>query len=424
MSAEGSRTDTGVPFNPDNPDVANRGAAPGEGDPVAGAAERAAGHSGPNTVTREGPAEQRGGEQALIGQAGGRPPAPTGGSPDGRSNGARRRGGRGDVNAVVPEAEFTSYYGRPVLKAAPWELDIPAYLFLGGLAGGSSLLSAGADLTGRAALRRTGRVGALVALLGSTYALIHDLGRPARFHHMLRVAKPTSPMSMGTWILSTYGPLAGLAAAGEMRGLLPRRYHEGWVGTLLRLAARPAGLGAAVTAPALASYTAVLLSDTATPTWHDAHRHLPFVFTGSASAAAGGLGMIGSPVAQAAPARRLAVGGALLELAVEQHMERKMGLTAEPLHHGTAGRLMRASRALTLAGTAGTLLLGGRSRLVSALSGAALLAGSACLRFGIFEAGQDSARDPKYAVVPQRERVQQGRATRVPVEPDRSNPEQ
>ena len=105
-------------------------------------------------------------------------------------------------------------------------------------------------------------------------------------------------------------------------------------------------------APAVAAYTAVLLADTATPTWHDAHRHLPFVFVGSASAASGGLGMLGAPVAEAGPARRLAVGGALLELAVENRMEQAMGLTAKPLHEGTAGRLMRASKAFTLAGLA------------------------------------------------------------------------
>jgi hypothetical protein len=87
-----------------------------------------------------------------------------------------------------------------------------------------------------------------------------------------------------------------------------------------------------------------------------------------------------------------------------------MGITAEPLHEGHAGRLMRASKALTVAGTLGTLAVGGRSRLGAAASGAALLAGSACLRFGVFEAGQDSARDPRYTVVPQRERVErQGR---------------
>jgi len=346
----------------------------------------------PATVTRSGPGEPRGAEKAVTGQAGG-----------------RRK--RGDKNAVVPDAEFTSYYGRPILKASPWEKDIPAYLFLGGVAAGSSLLGAGGDLTGRAGLRRTGRLGGMLAILASFGALVHDLGRPARFVNMLRVAKPTSPMSVGTWILTVYGPLSGLAGAAELRGLLPRRLA--WAGRLLGLGARPAGLGAALVAPAVASYTAVLLSDTATPTWHDAHRHLPFVFVGSASAASGGLGMMGSPVGEAGPARRLAVGGALLELAVEHKMEQAMGLTAEPLHEGAAGRLMRVSKACTVAGAAGALLVGGRSRLGAALSGAALLAGSACLRFAVFEAGQESARDPKYVVVPQRERVAQRGVTRA-----------
>ncbi len=359
-------------------------------------AQRATGTGGPNTVTRTGPAAPRGAEQAVPGQAGGRTPG-------------RRK--KGDKNAVVPDAEFTSYYGRPILKASPWEKDIPLYLFLGGLAAGSSLLGAGADLSDRPALRRTGRLGGMVGILISFAALVHDLGRPTRFVNMLRVAKPTSPMSVGTWILTVYGPLAGLAGAAELRGLLPRKLS--WAARLLGLGARPAGLVAAVVAPAVASYTAVLLSDTATPTWHDAHEHLPFVFVGSAAGAAGGLGMIGSPVEQAGPARRLAVGGALLELAVEHKMEQAMGLTAEPLHEGTPGRLMRASKVLTMAGAAGTLLVGRRSRLGAAASGLALLAGSACLRFGVFEAGQDSARDPKYTVVPQRERIAARGATRA-----------
>jgi formate-dependent nitrite reductase membrane component NrfD len=282
---------------------------------------------------------------------------------------------------------------------------------MGGVAAGSSLLSAGADLSGRPALRRTGRLGAIAALTLSLGALVHDLGRPERFHHMLRVAKPTSPMSVGTWILTGYGPFAGLAAASELRHLLPRRLSTGVPGALLRLSGRPAGLVAATIAPAVASYTAVLLSDTATPTWHDARKHLPYVFVGSASAASGGLGMIGSPVAEAGPARRLAVGGALLELAVENRMEKAMGITAEPLHEGTPGRLLRASKTLTAAGALGTLLLGGRSRVGAAASGAALMAGSACLRFGLFDAGQASARDPRYTIVPQRERVARRGAT-------------
>ena len=82
-----------------------------------------------------------------------------------------------------------------------------------------------------------------------------------------------------------------------------------------------------------------------------------------------------------------------------------MGVTAEPLHEGHPGALLKASKALTLAGAAGAVLLGGRNRTAAVVSGAALMAGSACLRLGIFEAGQASARDPKYTVVPQRERL-------------------
>jgi hypothetical protein len=115
--------------------------------------------------------------------------------------------------------------------------------------------------------------------------------------------------------------------------------------------------------------------------------------------------MIGASLGDARPARRLAVGGALLELAAERKMEQAMGITAEPLHNGTAGRLMSASRALTAVGALATALLGGRSRTASVLAGGLLMAGSACTRFGVFEAGQASARDPKYTVVPQRNRL-------------------
>jgi len=316
---------------------------------------------------------------------------------------------------MVPPAEFTSYYGRPVLKAAPWRSDIPSYLFLGGLAAGSSLLGAGADVTGRITLRRSTRLAAFGAVTASLAALVHDLGKPSRFSHMLRVAKPTSPMSMGTWLLTLYGPMAGLAAAAELAqsaeagGSLPAFLRPG--ARLLWRTGRPAGLAAATIAPALASYTAVLLSDTATPTWHEAYRQLPFVFAGSAAAAAGGLGLITASAADAGPARRMAIGGAALDLAAGQSMERSMGLAAEPLRQGTPGRLMKAARLLSAVGAAGAAL-GGRSRTASAVSGLALVAGSVCTRFGVFHAGQASARDPKYTVVPQRERVQRQGPTR------------
>ncbi len=326
----------------------------------------------------------------------------------------RKRGaGRGE-QSMVPPAQFTSYYGRNIVKPSPWEADIPAYLFAGGVAAGSSLLAAGADLTGRDALRRTGRLGAIVALSFSMAALVHDLGRPERFLNMLRTVKLTSPMSVGTWILSTYGPFAAIAAAAELAGLLPPGASEGRLRgplRLLGLVGRPAGLVAGLTAPPVAAYTAVLLTDTATPSWHSTFKELPFVFCGSAAAASGGLGMIGSPVAQAGPARTFAAGGAIIELVAEQQMERSMGITAEPLHHGKAGRYMKAAKVLTAAGAAGTLLAG-RSRTMAVVSGAALMAGSACTRFGVFEAGQESAKDPKYTVVPQRERLEREGPTR------------
>jgi formate-dependent nitrite reductase membrane component NrfD len=247
-------------------------------------------------------------------------------------------------------------------------------------------------------------------------ALVHDLGRPSRFVNMLRVAKLTSPMSVGTWILSLYGPFAGAAAATEVVGMLPARYRVG----PLKLAScvdRPAGVLAALFAPPVAAYTAVLLADTATPSWHAAYKELPFVFVGSAAAASAGLGLATSPVSETGPVRRMALGGAVLELLMEHRMEHSMGITAEPLHQGKAGRLMKAAKVLTIAGAAGSLLAG-RSRTVAALSGTALLAGSACTRFGVFEAGQASAKDPKYTVVPQRERLERGE----PVRFDRTTP--
>jgi formate-dependent nitrite reductase membrane component NrfD len=301
---------------------------------------------------------------------------------------------------MVPDAEFTSYYGRPILKEAPWGVDIPAYLFLGGLAGGSSLLAAGADLTGRPGLRRSSRLAALGAIGLSFGALVHDLGRPARFVNMLRVAKVTSPMSVGTWVLTAFGPAAGLAAAAEFPKLVP----GGLARRLLERAGRPAGLAAAALAPAVASYTAVLIADTSTPSWHNGYRELPFVFVGSAAGAAGGMAMLAAPSGEAGPARRMTIAGTVLELAAMQQMESAMGITAEPPHEGRPGVLMRANKVLAGASVLGSLLAG-RSRVAAAAAGVAALASSACGRFGIFYAGQESARDPKYTVVPQRERV-------------------
>jgi hypothetical protein len=305
-------------------------------------------------------------------------------------NGRRRRSAE---EPMVPDARFTSYYGRPVVKDTVWGLDVPAYLFLGGLAGASSALAAGAHLSGHQELARTAKTGAGGAISLSLVALVHDLGRPIRFLNMLRVLKVTSPMSVGTWLVSGYAPLALAAAGCSVTGRLPR-------------AGLAATAGAAVLGPAVAAYTSVLLADTATPSWHDAYRELPYLFVGSAATAAGGLGLLAVAPERAGPAARLAIAGAAAELTAEQLLHQRLGPVARPYRTGRPGTLMRTGQVLAASGAAAALA-GRRSRTLSALAGAALLAGSAVTRFGVFGAGRASARDPEYTVGPQRERVRE-----------------
>jgi formate-dependent nitrite reductase membrane component NrfD len=336
-----------------------------------------------SSVGRDGQHDVRPEREALTGAAG---------AAGARSNGSGgRRGGR---RRRRDEPQFTSYYGRPIIKEPTWEaLDIAGYLFLGGLAGASSIVGAGASATGRPGLARTAKCGALGAISLSLVALVHDLGRPDRFLHMLRVVKPTSPMSVGVWLLSAYAPIAGVAAASDVSGR-----------------ARPLGAAATATAAgrgsAVASYTAVLVADTAVPAWHEGFRELPFVFVGSAAAAAAGLGLLGAPARETGPVRRLAIGGVVVEVVAVKLLERRLGSIAETLEQGRAGRLMHAAEALSATGVVlAALPITRRSRAAAAVAGASLLAASAATRFGLFAAGVASARDPKYTVGPQRERL-------------------
>ena len=325
--------------------------------------------------------------------------------------GPRRKGGgegrRRDESLMVPDAEFSSYYGHNVVKPAPWGHEIAAYLFLGGLAGGSGLVGAGGALTGRPALRRTGRYAALASAALGGLALAADLGRPERALNMLRVAKLTSPMSVGSWILTGFGTFAGLAAAAEAgEALLPKRSR---LRPLLRVADPVGTAGTTAFSMPLAAYTAVLLADTATPTWRESFRELPFVFVGSANAAAAGLALLTTPVEQNGPARRLAVLGSAVELGASEVLERRMHpVVAETLHEGGPGRKLKAAKLLTAGGALGATLLG-RSRVGAGLSGLALMAGSVLTRFGVFEAGIESTHDPKYTVQPQKDRLEERR---------------
>jgi formate-dependent nitrite reductase membrane component NrfD len=292
---------------------------------------------------------------------------------------------------------YRSYYGKPVLNEPVWEPAIAAYFFFGGTAGAAASLGLAARLSGNLALAKTATYVNAVAIGVSPPLLIVDLGRPERFLNMLRMFKLTSPMSVGTWIVTFSGLASGLATSLEIVRRLPRA----------KLVAEAA---AGVLGPFLSTYTAALLADTAVPVWHEARRELPFVFAGSSAASAGAACALITPPRAARPARRLAIAGAALELSAAAVMERRLGFLAEPYKRGRAGVLATAAKGLTAVGAL-TMLVQGRRRSGAIAGGALLLAGSVAERFAVFRAGLDSARDPRYTVIPQRQRVDQRAAT-------------
>jgi len=204
------------------------------------------------------------------------------------------------------------YYGRPVVKEPVWTPEVAIYFWLGGLAGMSAVLAFAARLAGRPRLARASLLAGFAALLGCPPLLVADLGRPERFYNMLRVFKPTSPMSVGSWGLSLFGGALGVAAASEVTG---------W----LRPIGRLGELGAAIFGLPLFTYTAVLVADTSVPVWHEARQELPFVFAGSASASAGAAAAILTSSRESGPARALSIFGACVELAAVRVMERRLG---------------------------------------------------------------------------------------------------
>jgi Polysulphide reductase, NrfD len=313
---------------------------------------------------------------------------------DGHRRGRRVRG------SMVPEAEFRSYYGRPILKEPVWTWEVPWYFFAGGLAGASASLGLGARLAGNHRLARAAFTVAGAGAAAGVPLLVSDLGRPERFLYMLRVFKVTSPLSVGSWILAAMGPAAVGAAVSDRLGVFPRL-------------GRAAEVAAGLLGPALATYTGALVADTAVPVWHEGGRELPFVFAGGAAASAGAAAVLTTPAGDAGPARRLVVAGALLELGAAQAMERRLGELGQPYHEGPAGRLARLAKGCAAAG-AGLVALGGRRRRGLAAAGAALaLAGSVCERWAVYKAGFQSARDPRYVVAPQRARMAEREAQKI-----------
>ena len=294
--------------------------------------------------------------------------------------------GRGADGA---NADEPTYYDRPVLKEPVWIWAVPAYFFVGGVAGAAAVLGAVAQLADRRGLGRLVRRCRRLAAAGSaagTALLIYDLGRPERFLNMLRVFRRTSPLSVGSWVLAAAGPLCvGSAALSECGGAL-RGLGDG------------AGLAAGALGMPLAGYTAVLLNTTAVPVWQEPRRSLPPLFVASAvSGAASMLELLDLDEREGRIVRRFAVAGKAAELAlaaaVDREASRVEGVGA-PLRAGPSGTLLKAAGAAT----AGSLLLSlasRRSRAGRAAAGVLGVFGAAAVKFGIFQAGKASARDPR-----------------------------
>jgi hypothetical protein len=220
--------------------------------------------------------------------------------------------------ATIPRADWDSYYGRPVIKEPVWKPEIPFYFFTGGLGGASAALALVAQARGNDVLARRAWLNALAGVGASPPLLISDLGKSSRFLNMLRVFKVTSPMSVGSWLLTASGLATTVAAA------------DAWTPYVPVPAGRAARVAAAVLGMPLTTYTAALVANTSVPVWHDARVTLPFVFASSGAASAGAAGVLTTPAKDAAPARRLAVGGAAATAVTVELMRHRLGDLGEP----------------------------------------------------------------------------------------------
>jgi formate-dependent nitrite reductase membrane component NrfD len=295
---------------------------------------------------------------------------------------------------MVPKLEPRSYYGRPVLKEPVWTPEIPVYFFCGGLAGASAGLAFLAGVRGDDELARRAWAAALLGIGVSPALLISDLGVPRRFLNMLRMFRPSSPMSVGSWILSASGATTTLAAVNAWTGLFPAG------GRVAKALAAALGLP-------LSTYTAALISSTSVPAWRHARYELPIVFGAGAAASAGAAALVATRVEDARPARRLALAAVAVEALAAEVMEKRLGEIGEVYRHGRAGTAKRAAQVLNLAGFA-VVAARRRDRAAQAAGGGLLLAGALAERFSIFRAGFQSAADPKHTVGPQREAIEHG----------------
>jgi formate-dependent nitrite reductase membrane component NrfD len=283
-----------------------------------------------------------------------------------------------------------TYYDKPAIKPPVWIWSIPAYFYVGGTAGAAMALAFAGQLWGGQKLRafeeRCRWIGAVGGGIG-TALLIHDLGRKERFLFMLRVFRPTSPMSLGSWVLAAATPLSAGSA------LLTFSHHP-----LLNRGGRIAGIGAGILGLPLATYTSVLIATTAVPVWQQSRRILPLLFGASSMAAlAAVLELMDLNDHERRISGYFGTVGRVTELAAGAVMEReveRVPQVARSLHDGVAGALWTAAKVAT-ASSLVISLLPRQTRGKRIAAGVLGTVGAICLRFAVFHAGRASALDPR-----------------------------
>ncbi|MGA2371466.1 MAG: hypothetical protein ABSG11_12440 [Candidatus Korobacteraceae bacterium] len=158
----------------------------------------------------------------------------------------------------------SGYANMPVTKTPGWYGTIAWDALLNGMATGLFLAAAVSELAAPAVFMRVAKVAypvALVLLLVDLGLLVSDLGDSLRFHHMLRVFKPGSPMSVGTWCLTIFS--LPLTAAAVLSLLAEMGIDFEWARTLAVVVGLLPAFGSA-------AYKGVLLSTNAQPGWKDA----------------------------------------------------------------------------------------------------------------------------------------------------------
>ncbi len=286
-----------------------------------------------------------------------------------------------------PAWDGRTYYNEPQLRAAPFNNAlVGSYIFLAGLSGAAQLLTTVMDATrgpGAASTTRRGRYLAMLAPTVGALCLILDLHTPQRFYNMLRLIKPTSPMSLGSWVLVGFGVTSTATAVLQFAADRLR-------GSRLRGVARITQVPAALAGAFMSTYTASLLSATSTPLWAAAPKSLAVRFASSAVAsAAAALGLGERNDRSRRDLDNLAVAALAVELAAtlaSEHAERQVGID-----DGGKQSAGRAAVPLVLLLTS-LLLPGFLGRAVSTLGSVAALGGGLAMRVDTLTEGDTSAR--------------------------------